>query len=614
MKVTNIFQNIEHTAQIQNPITLLSNKTGSYFSTSNNQTSYQGLITQRKNSMYKLIDSINFSLKPEQYINTEDKTILIAERTNITYRLENTLTLNIENYEKEISIDLDFRYLYKNPEFGRIYNIKKENNIIYITYKKYKTEKLEELQDIYVLAIQIKNLKEYSLKKLNKWIPKQYSTDKNRGYNPEKYINRTLSFKIKNGYGKIKISHGNNKQECKELLQSKNNYRHLELENFKNLQYINEITIAAHSLNKNIHTINLNNQPIKQIFAGWPWFFQFWTRDSLISLGALILLQKNTTVKKILTNYLTLETKKGLINSRMPKSQLSSIDSTGWLFKRYYDFLYVLQKNKKLIKYYTINELKELNNTLQKIFNDYITNNMKNGLIYSEKNQTWMDTDYQDKGRQGYCIEIQALTLSMIKTLKLLSIILNQKLNQHYLNLEKKILIKTRKKFYKNNKLADKITDKEQDFTQRPNIYIARYVYPHLFNNQEWEKIILNNLSETWLKWGGLTTISKTHNLYKEEHTGKNNESYHRGDSWYFINNIAITQLYKVNKNFFKNNILKITNASLKDMLFLGAIGCCSEISSAKQQTAQGCLNQSWSSATLIEALFTLSDKQTFIS
>lgn len=106
-----------------------------------------------------------------------------------------------------------------------------------------------------------------------------------------------------------------------------------------------------------------------------------------------------------------------------------------------------------------------------------------------------------------------------------------------------------------------------------------------------------------WLNWGGLATIDKNHYLFQKKHTGANDLSYHRGDSWYWLNNLAAIVMYRVNKIKYRSKINKILEASVNDLLWMGAVGCSSEISSAEKQTSDGCLNQAWSNAMLIELL-----------
>jgi len=621
IKITHLFNKKNVDCESDSPIFVLSNKKGNYFSISNNQTSYQGFCVERNGSMYKLIDSINFLEQPFKVMNSSNKLIFHNKKSLYKFIFKNTLICDINNYHEEIYLDLDFRDLYDYPKFGRKFNFNIKDNIVIVEYKKYSNDDLNCLEDTFYLAVFIKGLDKNSLNITDNWISKEYSIDKKRNYDFKRYINRAISFRFEKGFGKIFFSYGNSECECIERLKFYsgdfdfvNEHCHDFDFNIKLPFYQNEISTTAHSLDINIHSLLLNNNHIKNIFAGWPWFFQFWTRDTLISLGSLILMEKFDNVKDILDNYLSLVNKKGLINSRIPNSELKSIDSTGWLFKRYYDFLYSLSEKKLLQEYYTFSSLKLLKHKLELIFDSFIGYNMKNGFIYSGKNETWMDTNYSDNGRVGYCIEIQALTLSMIKTLRLINLLLNSEVPKRYIHIESDLIKKIRNDFLDNNLLADTIFEDKKDFTIRPNIFLTRYVYPHLFSNAEWKEIFSKALDKLFLNWGGLSSIDKTNSNFISEHTGSDNKSYHRGDSWYFLNNIAAIQLLLVDKKEFSIKAKIILEASLKDLKSLGAVGCCSEISSAKSQTAEGCLNQSWSSATLIELIYLFNDKKGFLS
>ena len=66
---------------------------------------------------------------------------------------------------------------------------------------------------------------------------------------------------------------------------------------------------------------------------------------------------------------------------------------------------------------------------------------------------------------------------------------------------------------------------------------------------------------------------------------------------------MAAIVMASVNSKKFKPYIEKIAAASAKDILWKGAVGCGSELSSAKEQRAEGCLNQAWSNATFIELM-----------
>ena len=152
-------------------------------------------------------------------------------------------------------------------------------------------------------------------------------------------------------------------------------------------------------------------------------------------------------------------------------------------------------------------------------------------------------------------------------------------------------------KFWNGKILADGLND----FTIRPNIFIAAYVYPEFLPREKWETCFENALKSLWLNWGGLSTIDKGHPLFTNESTGEDIKSYHRGDSWFWINDLAALVLNKINKNKFKQNIKKITEASTEEILWKGCIGCHSELSSAKELSSKGCFNQAWSNAMYAE-------------
>jgi len=620
VQVSHIFNGEVISGLNEKPVGLLTNNSGAYFAVSDSLLSYHGLSIFRNNSLFKLLDSINFSGNLVEIINSPFNLSLTYTRAMIKYFFMQNLVCDVNHYFDEISFDFDFRHLYDSPEVGRIYEFTKIKNILVVKYSKYSDSSLTDLEDYYCVGILIENLDENTLFIENNWLKKDYDFDKNRNENYLRYVNRAIRFKLSEGNGKIFFSDGRTETECIEKLKFyKNNfvYEHNPIikhsHNLLKSSYHDYLTIATKSLSLNLQDVVINNKLSSNIFAGWPWFFQFWTRDSLISLGGLIALNKFEYVQKILHNYLNKFDNSGLLNSRIPTSTLKSLDSTGWFFKRLYDLIYTLIKKNKLFDFYNYDSLNELYKKLSIIFDEYISRNMKNGLIYSGKNETWMDTDHDDSGRAGYCVEIQFLTLSMIKTLKLFALLLNKKLNKHYLDVESKLILNMRKRFYKNGILADKITDDSEDFTSRNNIFLARYIYSHVFSDVEWEKIFANALDKLWLPWGGIASIDKNHALFCSVHTGSNNNSYHRGDSWYFINNIAAIELLSMKNSEFNVKAKLIFEASIKDMLFNGALGCCSEISSAKEQRAEGCLNQSWSAATLIELIHYLNNSVHFL-
>lgn len=84
------------------------------------------------------------------------------------------------------------------------------------------------------------------------------------------------------------------------------------------------------------------------------------------------------------------------------------------------------------------------------------------------------------------------------------------------------------------------------------------------------------------------------------------NRSYHRGDSWFWINNLAAICMHRLDKKKYQQQIKFICEASMKDILFNGIPGHHAELSSASELRSEGCLSQAWSAATFIELVHEL--------
>ena len=225
----------------------------------------------------------------------------------------------------------------------------------------------------------------------------------------------------------------------------------------------------------------------------------------------------------------------------------------------------------------------------------------EDGLFRNNACETWMDTSFNDDGRKGFRIEIQALHYCLYEAIIQLGKLLGTDISA-VADEQKDFKEKIRESFLQDGRLIDGF-DRQIDWAYRPNIFLAGVIAPELFSTADWEKNIDEHLEKLQMAWGGLSTIEKTNPLFQAEYTGQNNKSYHRGDSWYFVNNLTAKFLHQVNAQKYKDVIKKILDASAKDILDLGLAGCASEVSSAKEQRAEGCLAQAWSAATYIEAM-----------
>ena len=308
-----------------------------------------------------------------------------------------------------------------------------------------------------------------------------------------------------------------------------------------------------------------------------------------ISLKALMLENRNKYAKKLLLSYLKHIGPDGRIPNRVPSSELGSADGVGWIFRRVHDLLSMHKLSKK--------EKSTIKDRLHHAIYLLLKYRTKECFAVNDEKETWMDTTAAGDTRAGARLEIQALRLSMYN---LMSDFINDSM---YLKLEQRLKQRIKKKMWGKTYLNDGINNGLCDKTIRPNIFLAAYIFPGMLSDKEWKLCFDTVLPRRWLGWGGLSTIDQKSGLFQQYHTGQDNKSYHRGDSWYFLNNMAALVLHKNDRDYYKKYIDNILQASKNELLWQGMLGHHSEISSAALMESNGCQAQLWSAAMFIELI-----------
>lgn len=589
----------------------LSKGEGGFFSLGNIGTQYTGWFhfLQEEWELYKTIESISFNKELDNINVKENSFDLNSENESAEFFLEdnNNLFCNISGYKGYLNLDFDFRRIHDYDDAGRIYTVipDKKSNTTTIKYDKYADFSLSSIKETFFLKITGLLLEEQG-----EWIKKEYASDAKRNIRNEFYVYRVKG-KIDSLKDKQKILftfYSKNKQVDKKTNKKiknkilKNKKDNSSLKKFTGSFF--EIT-AEHAINNLFITTKNNGKEQHAIFAGLPWFYQVWSRDELISMTGLLEQKRYTESKEIIMRHFKNILSDGFLMNRWPRSDLGSADGIGWLFKRTLDLITLLEEKEQIEDYFSKDELKEILKKTERSIDTITQTKMKNGLITNNALETWMDTfdDKSNDGRAGARIEIQALHLAGLELAINLSKFLETSYDKYHAQ-KNKILGIIHEKLIVNNVLLDGLySDGSQDMTIRPNVFLAYYIFPELLPLRLWRTTFDKILEECWLSWGGVSSISKNHEWFQPRHTGINNNSYHRGDSWYFINNIVGISLLRVDKEKYQEKIEKILEASTNEMLFSGFLGQCAEISSAVEQTSEGCLAQAWSAGTLLEFL-----------
>ncbi|HYD03445.1 MAG TPA: amylo-alpha-1,6-glucosidase [Alphaproteobacteria bacterium] len=653
IKKDSVKKNVFNTLDRHLSIFLL-NKRGHYFSIPANPTDsitnmhgWYNLIDENNGNdytLYKSIDNIYLSKAVTEIVNNYSNTERLSSDTVERFTLaKNGLIYEVDSYNEFIHLDLDFREIFNPDDKGRIYNIYKHEDLIIVEYTKYSDDSRSYAQRKAFLVI--KGANDYEL--VNTWSQKIYHYDINRKNSGNFYIYNALKIPCRKNI-KLYFAFAEDKDVAIQKLDdiflnaSKIEERHSD--------YVNDVLSLKNSIKSisgdeaafayscSINAIEglsmqlpISHKKITGMWAGLPWFFQYWSRDELISVMSLILEHRYDYSKELLMKYLAEIMSDGRLSNRYPAANLGNADGIGWLFKRLQGFLSVSEQRDNFHNYFSLYDLNYIRERLKFSIKRIQEKHSRDGLIINDRQETWMDTfnneAYDKDFREGARIEIQALFLSQLKLLGMLENYLankyvkkNDKLlkvspelsNINKLEEDTKALV--REKFLK--KVDGRLHlmdgyDCPMDSVTRPNIFIAYYVYPELLSDSEWIEVFDSALPKLWCDWdmgegvkgGGLSTIDKSHYLYQPYYTGIDNKSYHRGDSWPWINNIAAIAMHRLDKKRYEEYIKEIVTSSAHDILYWGFIGYASELASSGWFKSGGCLAQTWSIATYIELM-----------
>lgn len=598
-KVTHSFEGEEITEQGHDDLrALLTNRNGSYLSISSAAKSRYDGFFWKKDRMFRIIDEIkvlqaatpkkitnNFSSISREFGSFSESFFVPKHKDGFFYEI---------NHKKTITFDFDVRESYDNRIWGMNYEIALSEGNALITFTK-KNDEREPKGNEFTLYVSLKS--DGDVKLIKDWVKKGYESDKKRNSEPhERHVFRALEVHAT----KVAVGVGLNEEAA---IDSANdifdNHNEMKIELEKDLKEILGWNLDDQKVNMAFKCAISSLDSLRTdegILAGLPWFFQIWSRDQAISLKALMLQKEYAYSRKLIEKMLDSRDNKGRISNIISGGALNSADATGWVVQRLWDLTELLDKDGQLRLYFTKNEIEQIVSKVEGIIDEVTKNFAREGLVQNDALETWMDTKFANDVRAGARIEIQALQIACYKFL------LKMTGKKFYAALADNAIKNIRKRLFNERFLLDGADDE----TIRPNIFIAYYAAPEILDRSEWGMAFDYALRALWDYWGGLATIDKSNKLFCNESTGQDTKSYHRGDSWFWINNLSAICLYKYDKKRYKREIEKILEASTDEILFHGCVGHHSELSSSEDLKAEGCWAQAWSAAMFIELIHEL--------
>ena len=347
---------------------LLSNGKGGYCSFFNFPSSrYHGFFyfDEKESEMYRFVE--NIEIADDNSVQTIKNGFYFIERkksdiAETFFMLQHSDSLVYElSKEKEIDLILDCKKSYDNREFGRYYEIFEERGCIIVKFTK-KTDKREDetdgIKEFELFLIISGSIKNHSIN--GKWAERHYSYDEERmSYPFRRQVYNALRLEGSRFVFTISKNKKKGIEECHRVFTSLNEMKSNEKERFieliKNEDAKKILTSQKISADVKMAYVNALNSLKKlavkntDIFAGLPWFFQYWSRDTLVSLKSLSKIN-NVMAESILFDYLDrIDSEGRLPDITNRENKTGSGDSHGWLFFRLKEFAHGIHGHKKTI-------------------------------------------------------------------------------------------------------------------------------------------------------------------------------------------------------------------------------------------------------------------------
>lgn len=313
--------------------------------------------------------------------------------------------------------------------------------------------------------------------------------------------------------------------------------------------------------------------------AGYPWYAYYWARDAAFStLGASLTSMQNYAKKTILFFF-------KYFNGKLPnfilesKVTYNSQDSLPLFLISLYEYF----KNSSDFEL-----IKILKSRLEKSFEYYKNNSSDHGFIYSNSDETWLDT----LNREGYNLEIQVFWYKALKSLaEIFKHLKNESLSNSCNFYAERLKENILKYFVKDNVFIDNLKTKKVTINS---------VFPFVFDvckDFEIFRNVENHLKENF----GFLSLSKFDREFDEN-------EYQRGASWYHMNALVsyvyfkfgkfedgikmLRNLYELKDAYCKNCLIEVYNAKNRNILIKKPIGI--------EETSY---LQAWSAANIIFAI-----------
>ena len=359
------------------------------------------------------------------------------------------------------------------------------------------------------------------------------------------------------------------------------------------------------------------------LIAGYPWFTD-WSRDTLISLPALIAAGFEPAETKAILEFLLAERKQGILPNRFSDQsstpEYNTVDASLWFFIAAHAYLTATPDNVFLSETIFPAALDII---------DWYRRGTFFGIRVDPEDQlltaggpgtqlTWMDAKIGDDvvtPRLGKPVEINALWFNALRiTSDWAGMLGNTQASQQLLQESEAVQDSFSKKFWNANSncLYDVLTPSGPDPAFRPN-QLAAAALPYPLVNQARARLIVESVRQKLLTPAGLRTLDPADPRYCPHFEGdmsSRDRSYHQGTVWpWLIGPFISAYLYAFHDEPTARSTCRTFLDPILQLASKHCLGTIGEVFDADPpHNPGGCPAQLWSVAQVLLALHLLKD------
>lgn len=355
------------------------------------------------------------------------------------------------------------------------------------------------------------------------------------------------------------------------------------------------------------------------IFAGLPWFNNYWGRDTFISLPGAALVRGNfNDAKEILQSFAQFQKTDpnsqdyGRIPNLISTDNIiyNTADGTPWFIRELWEYYQYSSDKGTLESLYPVVK-RAIDGTLKYHIDKF------NFLVHSDA-ETWMDaqgTEGAWSPRGNRAVEVQALWYQQLLASSKIAAVLSKKGDaQNWSQIAEALKQNFQSKFWDNHRLAlfDHLNEDETpDRKIRPNQLFALTVPGNALISPEQEFTVLKETFTQLTYSYGVASLWQHDPSFHPFHLlpkyYPKDQAYHNGTVWCWLNGPAISSLMKYG---YQNQAYELLASQSNQVLNWGAVGTLSELLNAIPQHRKelpepsGAVSQAWSLAEYIRNIY----------